>query len=237
MIVPNYMPDPIEVPGNVTTERYSVRLAFIRRVIGLYMASLGLIWGFTMAPIPHFGIEPSLVVLIAFLLILEFVRIRWRGKRQEPIVSCVVFIPVILLLALSLRELQIAKFPVWAFFVGPTCAAIYASLCGRDFSFVGCFFLSLIASSVMVAVGSISLRLSGPSATCALLTNFAYLLYWVYDLAALMARRRIGEEAAAVVDLYRDVFNIFGYIPRVIYHWKKHRIWVVPPASHRQRED
>jgi hypothetical protein len=61
-------------------------------------------------------------------------------------------------------------------------------------------------------------------------------VYFAYDLASLMSRRRRGEEAAAVVDLYRDVFNVFGYVPRVIAHWHRHRIWqdVVPPLGDRR---
>ncbi len=237
MIVPNYMPDPIEVPGNVTTERYSVRLVFIRRVIWLHMVSLALVSAAMTIPMPHRGIPTTGYTLIAFLVILDIVRIRTRGRREEPWLSCAFFTPVIVIVAALLREMQAAAFPVWAFFVGPPCAALYSTICGRDFSFVGCFFLSLISSSLIVAGAVISLHLTGTLATWAFLANAAYLFYWVYDLAALMARRRFGEEPAAVVDLYRDVFNIFGYIPRVIVHWKKHRIWVVPPASHRHRED
>ena len=54
-----------------------------------------------------------------------------------------------------------------------------------------------------------------------------FVIYWVYDLASLLARRRQGEELAAVVDLYRDVFNFFGYAVRMIKHWQKHKIWTV----------
>ena len=61
----------------------------------------------------------------------------------------------------------------------------------------------------------------------ALSWNAIYLTFYVYDLASLLARRRIGEEWAAVVDLYRDVLNVFGWIVRVFAHWRKHKIWNV----------
>jgi hypothetical protein len=237
MYVPNYMPESIEVPGNVTTERYSTRLVFIRRVIWMHLVSLMLVAGAMSLPMPHQGISSTGWTLVGFLVILDIVRIRTRGRREEPWLSCAFFAPVIVLLAALLREMQAIDLPVWAFFIGPPSAALYSALCGRDFSFVGCFFLSLIGSSLIVAVASVSLHLSGSMATWALSANALYLFYWVYDLAALLARRRFGEEPAAVVDLYRDVFNIFGYIPRVIAHWKKHHIWVTPPSSNRHRED
>jgi hypothetical protein len=50
----------------------------------------------------------------------------------------------------------------------------------------------------------------------------------VYDNASLLARRRLGEELGAVVDLYRDVLNVFGWVVRVLAHWRKHRIWNIP---------
>jgi hypothetical protein len=46
----------------------------------------------------------------------------------------------------------------------------------------------------------------------------------VYDLAALMSRRRQHETWAAVADLFRDVLNVFGYSYRVVRHWRRHRI-------------
>jgi FtsH-binding integral membrane protein len=94
-----------------------------------------------------------------------------------------------------------------------------------DFSFVGQFVLSLIASTVILAVAALALGIEPAKAGFLLGANAIYLFYLVYDSASLLARRRLGEEIAAVVDLYRDVFNVFGYLVRVARHWRKHRIW------------
>jgi hypothetical protein len=105
---------------------------------------------------------------------------------------------------------------------------IYALACGRDFSFVGCFFTSWIISTVGIFGIFTGLKLSSEVVTKAMIVNFVYLAYSTYDLASLLARRRKGEALAAVVDLYRDVFNFIGYFWRCLHHWKKHKIWAIP---------
>ena len=109
--------------------------------------------------------------------------------------------------------------------VGPLASTIYGALSGRDYSFVGNFMLSLIASSVAIAAVCSQEGYSRRLAAEGLGLNAAYLFYVIYDLASIQSRRRTGEEWAAVTDLYRDVFNVFGYIRRVIIHWQKHKIW------------
>jgi len=51
-----------------------------------------------------------------------------------------------------------------------------------------------------------------------------YLFFLVYDLASLQQRRRLGEEALAAADLYRDALNVLSYPFRVIDHWRGFRI-------------
>lgn len=63
MYVPNYVPEPLEVPANVTLDRYPVRLAFIRRVTLLHAASLCLVAGIAWVP----GVRRSLVASLAML--------------------------------------------------------------------------------------------------------------------------------------------------------------------------
>ncbi|MER3496739.1 MAG: hypothetical protein C4321_05655, partial [Chloroflexota bacterium] len=68
-------------------------------------------------------------------------------------------------------------------------AGFYLALCGRDLSFLGMGLSALALSSAALLVwGTTPLGLA---------INAAVLCYWVYDLASLLSRRRIGEEWAA----------------------------------------
>ena len=225
MVVPNYIPDPIEIPGNVTEQPYRVRLTFIRRVLSLHLLSAAGVVGVALSPIPMVGLPTIALCLLIMLVLACFVRINMRGKKAEVIFSIVLLPGLLVLVGLTLKALGHAGLPVWSMAVGLIAAYTYALICGRDFSFVGQLVLALIASSTFIAGISLWLGHPGLYAAEALGLNAAYLIYYVYDAASLMSRRRLGEELAAVVDLYRDVLNFFGYVPRVVHHWHKHRIW------------
>lgn len=233
MYVPNYVPEPLEVPANVTLDLYPVRLAFIRRVTLLHAASLCLVAGLAWVPVPISSPLFAFGLLGAMFLLLDFVRVRRRGTAQEAHLSVALAAPTLALVAIAARTALLNGVPVWAVLVGPAFALAYTLLCGRDYSFVGCGLLSLIGSSVLLAALALQSGMTHAASAWALGLNTAYLVYFVYDLASLMSRRRRGEEMAAVVDLYRDVFNVFGYVPRVIRHWREHRIWqdVVPKGT------
>lgn len=236
MYVPNYVPEPLEVPGNVTLEPYPLRIAFIRRVTLLHAASLCVVAGLAWLPFPPVSLGFALGGLALLLLLLDLVRVLLRGQPREAAISLTIAVPMIVGVALAARTAALAEIPVWAILVGPAFGLAYTLLCGRDYSFVGCAILALIGSSVLLSGLIVQTGMSPHLAAWALGLNTAYLLYFVYDLASLLSRRRRGEEAAAVVDLYRDVFNLFGYIPRVISHWHRHRIWqdVVPQIGDRR---
>jgi len=223
--VPNYIPDPIEVPGNVTEERYRVRLAFLRRVAVLHFVSLLVIGGLSRLALPAVPLEGVAAGIATVLLALSFVRIGMRATKWDQVVSLSLFPMLVVLIAMAVRTVDLAGWPIWGVGVGAGCGVIYAVSCGRDFSFVGQFFLSLVASSMALAALAISMGMDTHRAAFLLGVNCVYLFYLVYDSASLLARRRLGEEAAAVVDLYRDVFNVFGYLVRVARHWREHRIW------------
>ncbi len=232
MYVPNYVPEPLEVPANVTLDPYPVRLAFIRRVTLLHSASLCAAAALAWLPWPEPDLTVAFAGLAVALLLLDALRVALRGRPVEAILSATalgVLLPLVGWIAHIAFE---AGVPVWAMLVGPAFMLAYTLLCGRDYSFVGCGLLSLIGSSVTLAALAVQTNMPPPASAWALGLNAAFLLYLVYDLASLMSRRRRGEEGAAVVDLYRDVFNVFGYVPRVISHWRRHRIWqdVVPPS-------
>ena len=236
MYVPNYVPEPLEVPANVTLDPYPVRLAFIRRVTVLHAASLCLVAALAWVPVRSDSLPVALAVLSAMLLLLDAVRVRLRGRAAEATISVGLGAPMLVAVAFVVRAALLGGLPVWAMLVGPAFALAYTLLCGRDYSFVGCGLLSLIGSSVTLAGLAVQTDMGHRPAAWALGLNAAYLVYFVYDLASLMSRRRRGEEAAAVVDLYRDVFNLFGYVPRVVSHWRRHRIWqdVVPALGERR---
>lgn len=227
MIVPNYVPDPVEVPGNVTEQSYGFRIGFIRRVTFRHLASVSLVALLANYPWPSTGLLPPAIVYAALLVALDLWRIVARAADVEAKVSGATLPLLVLVGGWLVAELQRAQWPVWASLVGIACAALYSALCSRDFSFVGCFFLSWIVSSVIVAFLSIHDVLSVRTGILALAMNSVTLFYHQYDLASLLSRRRPREEWAAVVDLYRDIFNFFGYIVRCVRHWRKHRIWEI----------
>ena len=74
--------------------------------------------------------------------------------------------------------------------------------------------MSLIDTAIQAGIGCV-------------VGTIAYLAYFVYDLAALQTRRRLGQELGGVMDLYRDVLNFTTYPIRVVQHWRRHRFWSV----------
>jgi FtsH-binding integral membrane protein len=227
MYVPNYVPDPIEIPGNVTEEPYRVRVAFIKRVAVLHFVSLLIVQGIAYSA-PLLPAHLSWWPLAVMILGLAVLRVALRRGPREAGASTLLLLPLLVTVGVALQPTQARGFPLWTVLLGPGFGLIYALLCGRDFSFLGQYLLSLIASSTAIAALWVGAPGTVDGARYALLVNSLYLSYWVYDLASLLARRRTGEELAAVVDLYRDVLNFFGYFARCLGHWRKHRIWVLP---------
>ena len=230
MIVPNYIPEPLEVPGNVTEQPFVARLQFVRRVTMLFLGSTFAVGLITFLPLPSVGFWQALFVLVSLLIGLELWRICSRGRPIEGKVSAAALPLVLISAGFTLNEVELLGYPIWQGLVAPTCIALYAMLCGRDYSFVGNFLLGLIASSVVLAAGCEGIGASSSESAFVLLTNAILLTYVVYDLASLLSRRRRGEEIAAVTDLYRDVFNIFGYLVRVAKHWQKHKLLSMPTS-------
>jgi hypothetical protein len=227
MIVPNYIPDPMEVPGNVTLEPYRFRVTYIRRVTLLHLTSLAVVALLSTHAWPRVGVWSALGMLAVVFVILDLWRIAARGSRTEAVVSSAFLPTVVAFVSWSASEGARLGWPVWAPLAGVVAATIYTLACGRDYSFMGCLLLSWIASSVGIAALAPKLGLDVPQAAWALVANSVYLVYFQYDLASLLSRRRRGEEWAAVVDLYRDVFNVLGYFVRCVRHWRKHRIWEI----------
>jgi hypothetical protein len=223
MNVPPYVPQPIEIPGNVAEEPYNLRLTFLRKVAALYAVSVAVVAVFACVQILDSPIIWALI--LAALLLLSLCRALSKGRAREQLISLALSPLLFVSLGSAARHLFYAGFPTWAIPSGALFAAIYTLCCGRDLSFMAMWFLSLIVSTAwLLTVGTFTHALLS-FLGIALVLNAAYTSYWVYDLAALLTRRRMGEEVGAVLDLYRDVLNMFSYPIRVWEHWRTHRIW------------
>ncbi|MFN8220199.1 MAG: hypothetical protein U0S12_08740 [Fimbriimonadales bacterium] len=223
MHIPSYVPEPIEIPGNVAEERWPVVVGFVRRVMLLHLGTLAVAIGLATAPFRPMPLSGSLPMLLGCLLGLSLMRRFGKGKPWEQTVSALLAPLLLFALGLVGKEIRNLGWPFGAVIAGPAVATLYVLFARRDLSFLGMFLMGLAGSSVAIFVACRQLGVAGVFEALAL--NAGYLFYYVYDLAALLTRRRLGEEWGAVLDLYRDVLNMFSYPLRVWRHWRKHRIW------------
>jgi hypothetical protein len=228
MYVPPFVPQPIEIPGNVAQEPYLARLGFVRRVAVIHVGTVIITGAMAFLPLPTPKPAHAALLVLAMLVLLSIVRAMAKGRLADQRLSALILPVLLLTLALWLRGLYEQGWGVWGMGVGVACAAAYTLLCGRDLSFVGMFVLALSASSAIIAAIEWRLRSGGLSMASTLILNGAFLFYYVYDLAALLTRRRLDEEWGAVVDLYRDVLNGLTYPIRVYQHWRENNIWSPP---------
>lgn len=223
-----YFPEPEVVSENVALLGYDVRLGFIRRVADLHLISMLLVastWWMFSTTIPswkqdlgHAFLAWSGAVLVANLLR----RIRPGGQPDQLSLWVFPFIlgtTARLLLALSERGIHGEFIPIAAL-----CAWIYRVLCGRDFSFLGLFTMSSMATILVLAACRGALHWTSQEFLTAAAFSVGYLAYYTYDLAALLQRRRVHEPLLALVDLYRDIFNFISYSFKVLHHWRHFRI-------------
>jgi len=224
--VPPYVPQPIEIAGNVAEESYPARLNFLRRVAVLFGTTVVAM----LAPaFFSFSLWPyDIAIIFASLLLLSIIRAIAKGRFIEQRLSLMVAPALFIGLGTMLYHLMSIGWPIWILGVGIACAIGYILGCGRDLSFLGMWFVSISASTVISIVVAYAIRSPFLALCETLALNIAFLTYWVYDLAALLTRRRLGEEIGAVLDLYRDVLNMFSYPIRVLHHWRTHKIWSRP---------
>lgn len=226
MYVPSYVPEPIEISGNVAEQKWSVVVGFVRRVSVIHFVTLLLIIGLAMLPIASAPLGASLPMLATTLVGLSITRNVGKGKRWEQVLSALLAPTLFLSLAQVISHYSQRGWPTWSLALGPAIAVAYVLIAGRDLSFLGMFVFSAIFSSL--ATGYAVSGLGGKFVVETLAINLGFLFFYVYDLAALLTRRRLGEEWGAVLDLYRDVLNCITYPIRVWRHWKKHQIWAIP---------
>lgn len=225
MYVPPYVPQPIEIADNVAQAGYLVRLGFVRRVVFLHFVTGVLVAGMAVLPLPSLPPVQAAGLTFILLVVLSMIRGLARGRMADVRFSAFLLPLLLLTLGLWMRALYDQGWAVWSLGIGLTGVQLYVALCGRDLSYVGMFVLSWLASSAAIVAVAWATRMPWLETATALTLNGSFLFYFVYDLAALLTRRRAGEEAGAVADLYRDVLNGITYPIRVWHHWREHRIW------------
>jgi hypothetical protein len=224
MYIPPYFPEPETIPGCVANADYDTRLAFVRRVVYLHLLAVAPMFGLAWLPgfQPHVG--TSALLVLAVLLALTLTRRLGPGGRADR-VSCVLLYPVLAWGVGGMLTVLSQTMPVTflCMLTALLSSGLYTATCGRDFSFLGQFFFSLVAPTAVALVQVIVLR-EYHAGVAAWTLAFVLMFFVVYDLAALLQRRRDGEQWPAVIDLFRDSLNFITYGFRVIAHVRKFRI-------------
>ncbi|MBV6458525.1 MAG: hypothetical protein HONBIEJF_01656 [Fimbriimonadaceae bacterium] len=223
MNVPPIFPEQIVIPGNIADASYMVRLGFIRRVVYLHLIPV-----VVTAASSLYWIEPPVarwwMLWLASLVVLSGLRAYTAPRPLAVAVHWAALLVCCFTTGQFARELRYDGFATVLLVVAALAATLYAALCGRDFSFVGQFVMAWLA----IILGAVALRVfsaqTGPEIISGWVLATAWLFYFVYDLAALLTRRRSGEEVFAVTDLVRDLLNFVTYPWRVIKHWRTIRI-------------
>lgn len=209
--------------GNIGADRYDVRLRFIRTVVAGYLMTILVTAVVPLVLAEPLPLELAGVVVAVSLLFLSLVRKLAPHGRADILAIALCALPLLGGLGTLVHGLTAQGWPVWALGLAIAFAGLYTFLCGRDFSFLGQYVLSLLATLFVTIPLCWWQNVPGSRIAWTCLASAVFLFYWVYDLAALLTRRRHGEEFQAVADLYRDVLNILTYAFRVIDHWRKFR--------------
>jgi FtsH-binding integral membrane protein len=219
-----YFPEPEIIHGNIASEQYDVRLAFIRRTVGWHVLSVLIVYvSYLYLPI-KIALQPLSFMLIGLLLLLSAVR-KWNSGQHLDWFASLVITPIFLvLLARLIYYFEPQGVLTTSLGVSVLFAALYAVFAGRDFSFMGQFVLSSMAVIVFFGAYGLYSKTSLITISIVVAAAIAYLFFYVYDLASLLQRRKKGEEILAAVDLYRDLVNFITYGFRVIEHWRNFRI-------------
>ncbi len=217
-----YFPEPETIPNSVAAEPYEVRLRFVRTVVMLHLVSAAAV-----ASTVIWAWKRELTVTtwpgaLALLLVLSLFR-KFRPAFDFAI-TLLALPPFLFMLGLQLHLTNDEGFPVYGLGLSLVAATVYTVLAGRDFSFVGCYMLAGGSTVLTMLVANHWLGLPPLGLAAGIILALAYLFYFVYDLASLLSRRRLGEPLLAVSDLYRDVLNILTYSIRVLHHWRTFRI-------------
>lgn len=219
MIVPPFMPEPIEISGSVAEGTYRDLVRFIRQAIVLHFLSSLLVIGLTYERIPRLPYPQNLILFLASLIGLSVLRRAVKGRHWEMYGSAMVW-PITLV---SLAGLLPS--PTWVFAFGPLCACAFVLCCGQDLSLIGMGVFGFLGGLLLLSLSDALTVLPDGLYWKAALGLLLYMVYLVYDTAMITRRRRRDEALGAAIDLYRDLLNFTTYPLRVYAHWQKHRIW------------
>ncbi|MBS1723760.1 MAG: hypothetical protein JSS66_12495 [Armatimonadetes bacterium] len=223
MPIQPYFPEPLTVSENVSEAKHRPRVAFIRKVVGWHFSTsaavVAMALGFPMKMAP----EWAFIGFLACLIGLTLVRRAFDGGKTENILSTSALLPTLFFLSQWFEWLHRTGVPVVALVPVVFGTGLYALLCGNDFSYIGMFVLTGAFELVAVVTARVFGYFTPTSAWLGLVLGSAFLFYFSYDLSMLVKRRRFGEGAAAVADLYRDLLNFTTYTVRVYLHWRRFR--------------
>ncbi len=207
--------------GNAASERYGVTLRFIRVTMAGHALSAGAVVGVAALVEPAVSLEVGGYVFLGCLLVLTALRRVLDGGGLDNVLSLIVLVPTVWSLGTLLRLASDSGSPVWILGVGYVLAGLYGVFCGRDFSFVGQLVLTTIVLTIILFATILFFGLAWRQSAVWGLLRLAYVTCDVYDRAALLSRRRLGEAPAAVADLYRDLLNFITYTVRIVLHWRR----------------
>ena len=223
MPIQPFFPEPVTVSGNVAEAKHKVRVGFVRRVVLGHFLSALLVFlsGWLVPPLIQFQVAAALFVL--GLVVLSMQRRLLNGGGKDNVSSLLILVPTLFSLGQALFQTGSGGWPVVLLGSAVVGLALYATLCGNDFSYIGqfliCSFTTIGTAAVVFGLGKCDWIHAVIGSTAAV----TYLFYFAYDLSMIVKRRRLGEEVAAVADLYRDLLNIVTYAPKVYFHWRKFR--------------
>lgn len=225
MIVPPFVPPPIEIPGNVAQQPYGKMIRFVRKVVIFHAFAWTGVAGLAHFESSNIDLWQSSLTLLSSLVALSLVRGLVKGRHWEMYGSALLMPLVFFSLGSLGNHLFRTGISPFTLILGPLLATLYICFCGRDLSFFGMAILSSLGTGLVLWALDWSKALPLGTAGPIFIFSLIHLLYIVYDLAMITRRRRLDEALGAVIDLFRDCMNVVAYPLRVWSHWRKHRIW------------
>lgn len=224
MNVQPYFPEPITVPGNIANADYGERLRYVRILVLMLSICFAVVAVALYATPRELPPRQAAVLILGLLAALSLTRRLAPSGLWDNILSGSLLVVLLLALGAGLRYWSDSGLPLYTLAIAACCPAAYTLFSGRDFSFVGGFVLSMLATALASAAYAVARGQPLEELWLPVTLSGVGLFYLYYDLASLLQRRRKGEEVAALADLFRDSLNVLSYGVRVVRHWKRFNI-------------